>query len=162
MLQGSMMLNKIKLFQVAMLGLVLLASGCGTPLPSIVPASVTVKTADGEPVGNVLVRFVPQVEGVDGNFIATGVTDKQGKCELKFPGKEQSCCCACSHKVLVVEGPLPDEVRNNYERSRGKSVVKFQETLKHRPLPENFSRLGTTPLVFEVTKDQLEYPIELP
>jgi len=70
--------------------------GCGGPAkPELVQMTVTVKTGKGQPINHVEVRFVPQVDGLDGNDIATGVTDAQGTCQLMLPGKEEPGCFAC-------------------------------------------------------------------
>ncbi len=144
-----------------LLAAVLIAGCSGGSTPDVVPMTVTVKTPKGEPVNNVLVRFVPQVEGLDGNFIATGVTDSNGTCELKFPGKDEPGCCACAHKVLVLEGPVPDEARANYGKDEGASIERFNRSLRHRPLPKRYSLLVDTPLLCTPSAETSTFDIEL-
>ena len=59
---------------------VCLFSGCGETVPDIVPLTVSVTNSGGKPINNVRVRFVPMLESLDGNFIASGVTDSKGVC----------------------------------------------------------------------------------
>jgi hypothetical protein len=141
----------------------LLFAGCGgTAVPDVVPVTVVVKTKSGSPVNNVLVRFVPQAEGLDGNYIATGVTDKEGTCVLSFPGKEdEPGCCACLHKVQLLEGPPPEEARSAYTQDGGASIDRFEKTLKHRPLPKEYERLTTTTLTFTPSEDDSTFEITL-
>jgi hypothetical protein len=165
MLLESMMLDSSLKFRSTWLVLfaAVLFAGCsgGSSTPEVVPMTVTVKTAKGQPINNVLVRFVPQIEGLDGNFIATGVTDSNGTCELKFPGKGKPGCCACEHKVLVLEGPVPDEARANYAKDQGASIERFNNSLKHRPLPKKYSLLVDTPLRCTPSAETSTFDIEL-
>jgi len=158
------MLNNINrsaagLLSAAVLVFCLGLTGCGKAIPPVVPMTATVKTADGQPVNNVLVRFVPQLDHLDGNYIASGVTDDNGVCEIKLPTKEESGCCACWHKVVVVEGPVPDSVRENYMKDAGASMKVFEKTLKHRPIPRDYTKLFSTPLAVEVSETTSEFEI---
>ncbi len=140
-----------------------LLTGCsGSGIPDIVPVTVTVKTASGEPVNHALVRFVPMIEGLDGNFIASGVTDATGTCELSFPGKEnEPGCCACEHKVQVSEGPAPDDARSAYGSDGGASIERFKRSLMNRPIPKKYGRLTTTPLLFTPSAENSTFDIVL-
>ena len=63
---------------------VLMASlaGCGEkPGKAVVPVSGTL-TIDGVGAANVMVRFVPTGDEIDGNISSSGITDEQGRFRL--------------------------------------------------------------------------------
>ena len=121
-------------------------TGCGNEIPELVPMSVTVTSASGGAVNNALVKFVPLMDGLDGSHVASGVTGKDGKCELKLLGSEELGVRACEHKVLVTEGPAPDDARAAYFKDKGASIQRFERSLKNRPIPKQYERLFSTPL----------------
>ena len=86
------------------------------------------------------------MEGLDGNHIASGITGKDGLCELKLPGDEGLGVRACEHKVTVTEGPAPDKARAAYFKDKGASIRRFERSLKNRPIPGKYERLFSTPL----------------
>ena len=134
-------------------------SGCGEFVPEVISASGTL-TYRGQPVPNAEVRFVPMINGLDGNYIARGVTDENGKFVLQFPGKTESGVVLGENKVMVLEGPMPDEARGQSEEAQN-IATQFAASLKNRPLPSVFASLSESPLSFEVTKDRTEYDIDL-
>ena len=137
-----------------------LTTGCfGPGVPDIVPAGGIV-TINGTPLANVEVRFVPQHPGLDGNYVAKGVSDADGKFNLVLPGKTESGVCACAHRVIVLEGPMPDEAYGQSEAAQ-MLALKFMATLKDRPLPKIYESLSESPLLITVVPDQREYKLEL-
>ena len=149
-MKSSLLLATVCLFAVSQL------VGCAPAKPEIVPLTVIVKTAKGQPINNVQVKFVPQIEGLDGNAIAVGVTDDQGSCQPMLRGSEDPGCYACLHKIEVSEGPLPDDIRAAYTSDGGASGKAFQQSLKHRPIPKDYTRLNTTPLSYTPSADNSE------
>lgn len=134
-------------------------SGCGPAIPPAVSVSGVV-SINGEPVTHAQVRFYPMQEGLDGNFVASGVTDDEGKFTLSMAGGQIEGACACENRVTVSEGPMPDELRE-----KGQAAVilimKFRKGLKNRPIPRRYSALGDTPLTFVVDPEQTTYDLEL-
>lgn len=131
-------------------------SGCADSKPAIAPLTVTLKTPNGQPLFNVLVRVVPQTKGLDGNAIGTGTTDKNGVCKIKLPGKTELGCYVGESKVQLSEGPEPNEARESYLEDQGAAINRFRASLKHRPLPKRYSLLVDTPLTVSVSADQPE------
>ena len=145
---------------IALLALgIMTIAGCGTPPPEIVPVT-GVLTCNGAPLGNALVSFVPMQEGLDGNFTASGVTDRAGKFSLQLPGQSEPGCCACECKVLVVEGPIPGDSRGQDEKSLLASA-RFRKSLTNRPIPKEYERVGTTPLTYTVSAEIKSFEIDL-
>jgi hypothetical protein len=136
--------------------------GCGgDSAPEIVPLKVTVKTAKGQPINQVQVRFVPQSDSLDGNFIAKGVTDDKGTCELMMPGKTESGLPVGAHKVLVADGPVSGDAREAYMRGDAGASNKEMAGRRHRPINAKYSKLQTTPLTITVSADEPEIDIVL-
>jgi hypothetical protein len=136
---------------------VLWFSGCGTPVPENQPVTIVVKSAKGEPMNMVKVKFIPLTEGLDGNYIATGVTDDNGSCMPTVPGNpEVAGVPACKHKVLFSEAPVSPEARAGEERGDQSIARKELKSRRHRPIPNKYSRLLTTPIDATVAEDQLE------
>jgi hypothetical protein len=149
----------------ALIGLALVwigcCTGCGNEIPDLVPMSVTVTSASGGAVNNALVKFVPLIDGLDGNHVASGVTGKDGRCELKLRGSEELGALACEHKVLVTEGPPPDDARAAYFKDQGASIRRFEKSLKNRPIPKEYERLFSTPLKCTPSVEQSSFEITL-
>lgn len=138
-----------------------LFTGCGAGTPDLVPVTAVVKTAAGEPVGQLKIRLVPQDDTLDGNFIASGVTGDDGKCVLKLPGRQTSEIPACLHKVLVLEAPESAEARQAYMNGDPSAIEKELGERKGRPISTKYSTLQNTPLVVEISAEQPEIEIVL-
>ena len=137
----------------------LLLAGCsGGTKVEVVPVS-GVLMLRGKPLPNAEIKLVPMAEGLDGNFTAYGVTDAKGEFVLRLPGKDESGCCACDCKVLVVEGPIPGD-RGEDEASIMKAA-KFVKSLKNRPIPKEYERLLTTPLTLTIVADNPKIELTL-
>ena len=134
--------------------------GCGDAPPDIVPLSGLVSLG-GKPLSKAEVQFLPLAEGLDGSYIATGVTDKEGKFSLSLRGDKGPGCVACPCKVMIREAPMPEEVRAAYNTKKHALVERYQASLKNRPIPKKYTSLRTTPLKFEVSAEQSEYNIEI-
>ena len=126
----------------------LLLTGCsGGTTVEVVPVS-GVLVLRGKPLPNAEIKLVPMVDGLDGNFVASGVSNAKGEFTLRLPGKDESGCCACDCKVLVVEGPIPGD-RGEDEASIMKAA-NFLKSLKNRPIPKEYERLRSTPLTLTI------------
>src|SRR5438445_4217547 len=104
---------------------VLLVSGCSKPPPPIVPAGGVI-LLNGQPLPNAYVQFVPTAEGVGSDYIATGTSDEKGHFELTCKG--QPGAAACATMVLVIDAPVPGEVRGNQS-----AEAKNAASQKNRP-----------------------------
>ena len=141
---------------------VCLVSGCGgDPVPEIVPLTVSVTKPGGLPLNGVRVRFVPMQESLDGNFIGGGVTDSDGVCEIKLPGKSESGITVGKHKVMLLETGGSDEAREAYMNGDPSAVEKEKKNRKNRPLPKIYERLSSTPLKYDISPDQTRIDIVL-
>ena len=139
----------------------LLFAGCsGGPNPEILPVSGVI-SIDGKPLPNAEVRFVPMVEGLDGNFIASGITGKKGEFSLRLPGKEEVGGVACLCKVTIEDQPMPGKVRAAYGNGNEALIKRYEASLKNRPIPTEYKLLRTTPLSYEVSAEQSEFNIEI-
>lgn len=135
--------------------------GCGGgPNPELLPVSGVV-TIDGKPLPNAAVRFVPMEEGLDGNFIASAITDKKGEFSLRLQGKEEIGCVACLCKVTIEDQPMPGKVRSAYGSGNQALIDRYNKSLKNRPIPTQYKLLRTTPLKYEISAEQTEFNIEI-
>jgi len=138
----------------------LLVCGCGAPkAPEIIPVTGSL-TINGKPLAKATVKFLPVADGLGGNFTASGVTDEEGKFTLALPGDKGSGCYACETKVLVTEGPLPPGSRD--DTAKGDLLArKYTASLKNRPIPQIYRRIGTTPISVVVSADENHFDFEL-
>lgn len=131
--------------------MVVLSIGCGPGIPPIAEVSGTV-TKNGDPVPHARVEFYPLQEGLDANYMASGVTDKEGNYTLSHKGGSVSGVTACLCKVTISEGPMPPEIRAMGQAGAEK-LKQFRSKLKNRPIPSEYGALGTTPLEVTVSVD---------
>jgi hypothetical protein len=130
-------------------------AGCGGPEPpKIVPARGVV-TLGGAPLPKASVRFMP-LAGVDADYIATGVTDDQGRFELTCNGEPGAC--AVENTVLISEGEVPSELLSE---NKQRELTAYRRSLKNRPIPKNYATPVQTPLKASVVEGQQEYNFEL-
>jgi len=119
---------------------VALLAGCGkAPPPPIVPVEGVVRVG-GKPLPNVMVKFIPQID-YGPEYVATGVTDKDGKFQLTCKG--QPGACACENIVVVAEADIPDRLLS--ESAQGE-LAKYKASLANRPVPLKYGTLAETPL----------------
>ena len=137
-------------------------TGCEPPVPGNLPVTVVVKSASGKPMNLVKVKFIPQTEGLDGNYIATGVTDDNGICTPTVPGSPAVAGVpACKHKVLFSEAPVSKEARAAQERGDQSIARKERKTRRHRPIPGKYIRLMSTPIELDVAEGNVEFELLL-
>jgi hypothetical protein len=137
----------------ALFALLMLSAGCKAPPPPIVPAEGIV-LLDGVPLNNAEVRFIPMIE-YGPEYIARGITGKDGRFTLTCKG--EAGACACENRVLVVEADLPDRVRGANAQAE---LAEYLKSLGPRP-PQKYGNLVDSPLVMTVSASQGEYKLEL-
>lgn len=153
------MLSKLPL-RPLLFGSVLVAmtfGGCGRSAPENLPATIVVKSSSGEPMNMVKVKFIPQTEGLDGNYIATGITDDAGSCMPTIPGNPNIAGVpAGKHKVIISEAPVSNEARTAQDRNDQALANKEMKSRKYRPIPRKYSRILSTPIEVDINEDNLE------
>lgn len=156
------MLTNVKTWSsLALLFFVIVAvAGCGGKKPPAIVSVTGTVTYRNAPLGNVEVKFIPMEEKLDGNYVASGVTNKAGEFTLHLQGKTEPGCCACECKVLIVEGPIPGDTRGQDEKSLLASA-NFLKSLKNRPIPKKYERVGTTTLSYTVSAENNKFDLEL-
>jgi len=134
---------------------VLLAgSGCKAPPPPIVAVEGVV-LLEGKPLNHVEVRFIPMID-YGAEYVAKGITDKNGRFRLTCNGQEGAC--ACENHVIIAEPDLPSELRSENAQAK---LARYLQSLGGRPLPVKYASLVDSPLVAHVTADQREFKFEL-
>jgi hypothetical protein len=136
------------------LSLALLCAGCGKSAPSILEVEGCV-FLDGRPLNNVEVRFIPTL-AQGSEYMAKGITDKEGKFTLTCKG--QAGACAGDNHVLIMEAEIPAHLKSEKAQM---ALANYLQSLGGRPLPERYTDLVNNPLVVNVNSDQKEYNLEL-
>jgi hypothetical protein len=113
---------------------------------------------EGRPLPGAEVQFVPLIQGFGGEYIATAVTDAQGRFVLRVLGRDGAC--ACENQITVAEGPLPDDARGQSAAAQVRAS-QFLASLPNRPIPPRYANLAQSPLKLIVTADKREYQLEL-
>lgn len=132
-----------------------LTIGCGKePPPAILPAQGVV-LLNGAPLPNALVRLIPKI-GYGAEYIATGVSDEQGKFVLKCNGMPGAC--ATENIVVISEADIPPQYQGE---NRQRELAVYLASLKNRPIPSTYANLVSTPLQVTVSKEQPELKFEL-
>ncbi len=147
-------------FAAVALTVAIFVSGCSSSAQPDVTAGGGIVTINGAPLNNVELRFIPMQDGLDGNFIAKGVSDENGKFVLMLPGNSESGVCVGKNRVIVLEGPMPDDARDMSEESQ-RIAINFNRSLKNRPIPRRYSSLSETDLTIDVVEGTTEYNIDL-
>ena len=135
---------------------VIFQTGCGKILPPPPPIVEVegIVLLDGKPLNKVEVRFVPEVNcGVQ--YIAKGITNEQGLFTLTCKGKPGAC--ECENRVLVLEAPLPAELKSEHAQLQ---LIKYLKSLGARP-PARYANLAESPLIVNVQAGKKEYVLEL-
>jgi hypothetical protein len=145
------------LIRASVLGMALLAAGCGKRPPAITPAEGTVYF-NGEPLANAQVQFVPMLPDFGAEYNSVGVTNEKGHFTLTCG--DQSGAAVGRNRVLVLEGPVPAEARGQSEEAQ-KTFTKYMTKLKNRPIPTRYATVSQTPLEMEVTVSQKTYDVTL-
>jgi hypothetical protein len=129
--------------------------GCGgTAPPQIVEVEGVIRL-EGKPLKNVAVRFVLFADSAM-QYMATGVTDKEGRFKLTCNG--QPGACVGQTRVLVSEGDIPRRLQ--LEDAQAELARYFKE-LGGRPIPARYGDLVSSPLIADVKADQREYTFDL-
>jgi hypothetical protein len=129
--------------------------GCGgTPPPQIVEAEGVIRL-EGKPLKNVAVRFVPLDDGAS-QYMATGVTDKEGRFKLTCNG--QPGACVGQNRVLVTEGDIPPRLQVEEAQL---ALARYFKELGGRPIPPRYGDLVNSPLIADVKAGQREYTFDL-
>jgi hypothetical protein len=139
-------------------GVVVLAAlvvGCGkAPPPQIVEVEGVVRL-DGKPLKRAEVRFIPVVD-YGPEYLATGVTDDEGRFRLTCNGRPGAC--AGENQVLVMESELPNELKSETAQAE---LARYLQKLGGRPLPQRYANLAESPLTANVTVDRKDYSFNL-
>ena len=101
------------------------------------------------------------LESLDGNFIASGVTDDEGTCIIKLPGKSESSITVGEHKVQINEAGISDEAQKAYMEGDKSLSSRERKNRKNRPLPKIYERVSSTPLQYNISPDQGKIDIVL-
>jgi hypothetical protein len=150
-------MTRVRFWAGAVLASALVAAGCTKSPPAIVPVEGVV-TVNGKPLPNAEVQFVPMVQGVGGEYIATGTTDEKGHFTLTCNGQDGAC--ACENKVTVTDPLTPEKLRGQSAEAQA-AVARFKASLKNRPIPEVYWSLASTPLSITVTAGRKDYDLQL-
>jgi hypothetical protein len=135
-------------------GIALFSEGCGEAPPPIVPAQGIV-SLNGAPVPKAQVRFIPNI-GFGAEYIATGVTDEEGRFTLQCNG--QPGACAVESTIVVTEADIPAHLQG--ENSQRELAV-YLRALKNRPIPQHYASPVSSPLRVTVTAEQPDHKREL-
>src|SRR5262245_39134518 len=132
-----------------------LIAGCGkAPPPPIVPVQGTVRIA-GKPLAKAQVRFVPKIDHGP-EFVATGVTDENGRYTLTCNG--QSGACACENSGGIGEADIPANLQGESAQAE---LAKYMRSLGNRPIPQKYANLAESSLRASVTADTKEFNFDL-
>lgn len=132
-----------------------LMGGCGkAPPPPILPAQGVV-LVNGVPLPKAQVRLIPKI-GYGAEYIATGVTDDQGKFVLQCNG--QPGACATENIVVIGETDIPPQYQGE---NRQRELAVYLRSLKNRPIPQAYANLVSTPLRITVSEGQPEIKFDL-
>jgi hypothetical protein len=135
--------------------LMALLGGCGrAPSPTIVEAEGIIRL-NGVPLSNAQVRFVP-VGDLGPEYIATGMTDKAGRFQLRCNGQPGACAGEC--RVLVMEADIPARLQGEDVQDQ---LVAYLRGLGGRPIPPQYADLTASPLTANVTAEQKQYNFDL-
>ncbi len=149
--------NKFRIGTAALVAVLFLSQGCAKRPPAIVSVSGTV-TLNDLPLPHAEISFIPMEPGLDGNYIATAITDENGFYTLVLPAKPGAVVGV--NKVTVTDGPLPDEARGQDGESQ-MIASRFLASLKNRPIPTSYGLASQTSLSVTVTPEQTEYNLTL-
>lgn len=139
--------------------LAMFACGC-SPTPPPVTLVEGVVLLDGKPLPNAQVQFIPNLEQFGAEMNSTATTDDHGRFELKCTYKAQPGAVVGKHWVLVIEPPVPAELRGVSEQAQLR-MQDYLDKLVNRPIPEEYGTVGKTPLIIDVTKDRKTYELKL-
>ena len=133
----------------ALAGLLLASvAGCEKKLPPVVAIEGSV-TLDGKPLSNAAVTFVPMLDNFGAESNSTGVTDEQGRFTLTCTATKQAGAVVGSHTVLVIEGPMPDDMRGVQD---SRVLDSYLAKRGNRPIPADYGSFTRSKLKVEVAE----------
>lgn len=136
----------------------LCGSGCSKPEPPpIVEAAGTI-TLEEKPLPAVRIRFIPMFPGFGAELVAEAVSDKRGQFTLTCG--TVSGACVGPHRVVVEEGPLPEDAQGESGRAQMR-MTQYLQSLENRPIPAPYGNVAQTPLQVEISADQKTYDLKL-
>jgi hypothetical protein len=112
----------------------------------IVTGKVTHKE---KPVPGMLVTFVPQTGG---SKSSTGTTDENGEFTLTLFGSGEAGAVVGTHKVCV---SLPRTPPGGDDKKKNGKVAGGKSSTASTQIPEKYTALATTPLIFDIQSDQV-------
>jgi hypothetical protein len=132
-----------------------LLGGCRTTEPPPPIREVRgVVLLNGVPVKSAQVRFVPLI-GHGPQYVALGVTDKDGRFTLTCNGEPG----ACEGENLVLIG---DEVPRKLQGENAQEELRvYNASLGGRPLPSRYANLAESPFKAVVGADQKEFVFKM-
>ncbi len=144
-------------FSGVLLGCVLALAGCAKSPPAIVPVEGVV-LLNNQPLPNAMVQFIPMIDGFGAEYIASGITDANGRFKVACPLKEGAA--AAESVVTVEEASPPDNARGMSGEAQA-ALTRYMNGLKNRPIPPAYGSAAKSPLKVTVTAGQTEYKLEL-
>lgn len=133
-------------------------AGCGKPEPPpIVEAAGTI-TLDGKPLPSARIRFIPMFPGFGAELVAEAVSDAQGRFTLAC-GTARGACIG-PHRVVVEEGPLPEDAQGESARAQMR-MTNYLQSLENRPIPALYCNVAQTPLEVAISADRTVYDLAL-
>lgn len=130
-------------------------TGCAAKPPAVVPVEGVV-LLDGAPLPKVKLLFFPQAKfDQAADYVAQGVTDDEGRFKLTCHGQDGACAC---ENIVVVMDDVPDELASSSARQK---YYEYMNSLKNRPVPDQFRSAATSPARVTVIAGQKEYKLEL-
>lgn len=129
---------------------VLLAAGCGRQVP-LGEVEGTVRM-DGRPLGNVLVRFLPDPDNATTGPASAGAGDAEGRFRLRCDDQRDGAVVGW-HRV-VVEDLLPYAVPRDEKAPSPAAAVRSR-------VPPAYTASASTPLRFEVKPGRQAIDLDL-
>ena len=136
-------------------GSILALGGCGKKKPPALTEVEGVVMINGVPLPHATVTLMPELK----DFVelhSVAVTDENGRFKMESFGKPGAY--VGKNRVLVAEGPMPANLRN--QEAQGEQA-QYLKALKNRPIPDQYGNLAQSTIYVEVKGDQKEYVIQL-
>jgi hypothetical protein len=147
---------RVRLLGCVVAALPVFVLGCGGGASGYNTSVEGVVTLDGQPLGNVVVSFVPNSQGEVQLPVSMARTDEHGRFKLQCKrngSTEEPGAVFGTHVVLVTE-PTERKARSDDPAAPGPAAAK-------KRVPTRYGFPGTTPLTVEVTAEKHDYPLSL-
>jgi hypothetical protein len=134
-----------------------LLTGCraNEPPPPILEVSGVV-LLEGQPVNGAHVRFIPLI-GHGPEYVATGVTDKDGRFTLTCKGQPGACE---GENLVLIKDEVPKKLQSENLKVQ-KELQEYWAKLGGRPLPTRYANLAESPLTATVSPEQKEFVFQM-